>query len=95
MDRVIEITKRKSHDCKHNKFIVDPQLGYVECGICGEHLNPMWVVGQYANGEHRLFKQFERLKRLAEETKGKTRCKCEHCGEMTKIANKAEINRTF
>ena len=22
--------------CQHNKFIVDEQLGTVECGICGE-----------------------------------------------------------
>ena len=79
--------------CQHNKFVVDTQLGYVKCGLCGEHLNPMWVIEQYANAEHRLFKQFEYLTGLNQELKDKTKCKCQHCGKMTSIASRREINK--
>ena len=94
-EKIIHVVNRFSARCKHNKFIVDNQLGYVKCGLCGEHLNPIWVIEQYANHEHRLFQHLERLERLIELTKEKTKCKCEHCGEITKIANKNEINKAF
>ncbi|MCY9874521.1 hypothetical protein [Vibrio barjaei] len=93
MEKVITVVGRFAQRCKHNKFIVDPQLGVVKCGICGESLNPMWVLEQYASGEHRLIQQVERLRRLVEETKDKTKCKCQHCGKMTTIANKDEVRR--
>ena len=94
-DQVIQTVTRFSGHCKHNKFLVDTRLDYIKCAICGEHLNPMWVVSQYADDEHRLCKHLKRLERLIEETKHKTKCKCEHCGEMTKIANQKEINKTY
>lgn len=93
-EKVIQVVTRIGPQCQHNKFILDDRLGYVKCGICGEHLNPMWVIEQYANHEHRLFQNISFLKRLAEEIKDKTRCKCEHCGEITRIANDREVSRS-
>ena len=95
MEKIIKIESKLSGRCQHNKFIFNEELGYVECGICGKHLNPMWVIEQYADQEHRLFQQFERLKRLIEETKHKTKCKCEHCGKTTNIANNKEANKAY
>ena len=92
-DKVITTVNRFSGRCKHNKFILDPKLGYVKCEMCDEHLNPMWVIEQYANYEHRLFQQLHRLEKLVELTKDKTKCKCQHCGKMTSIANKNETSR--
>ena len=94
-EKIIEITKTKGHECQHNKFKLNPQNGYVECAICGEHLNPVWVIEQYANAEHRLFQKLERLQRLAKEIENKTKCKCEHCGKMTRIASSRQINKTY
>lgn len=92
---VVDMSKRFAKGCKHNKFIVDGQLATVECGICGEKLNPIWVLEQYANEEHRLFKQFNRLKALIKIAKDKTKCKCEHCKQMTRIANSRESNKAY
>lgn len=92
-EKVIQVVTRLGPQCQHNKFILDDQLGYVKCGICGEHLNPMWVIQRFSDSEHRLFKHLKYLKRLVDETKDKTRCKCEHCGKITGIASEREKSR--
>lgn len=82
------ITKKTGHwrkRCKHNKFLVHEELGYVECGICGEHLNPIWVVIQLCNYEARVWRNLESLTHAANEASKRNRCKCEHCKEMTRI----------
>lgn len=94
-DKVIQVVKRFARNCQHNKFILDDQLGYVKCGICGEQLNPMWVIQRFSDSEHRLFRHLEQLRNLVEVTKNKTRCKCEHCGKMTNIATEREVNKAF
>lgn len=71
--------------CQHNKWLVDDKLAYVECGICGEKLNPMWVIGQMCYRETRANMRIAELDRTAELAANKNRCKCQHCGKMTKI----------
>ncbi|HHG3329084.1 TPA: hypothetical protein ACPVYZ_004250 [Vibrio parahaemolyticus] len=98
IEKVINLvgsSERFAKGCKHNRFTVDTQLGYVKCGICNEHLNPMWVIEQYANSEHRLFQQVNRLSALTKILKDKTKCKCEHCGQMTKIESSREMNKAY
>jgi len=48
MDKVIHARSAFERKCKHTKFIVDESLNEVECGICGEKLNPIWVISQMA-----------------------------------------------
>lgn len=79
------IVLKRSFKCIHNKFIVDPELDYVRCGICGEHLNPMCVLRDLANREHRASQRVRVLNEMAEKAIQKNRCKCEHCGKMTRI----------
>ena len=71
--------------CAHNKFLVDEKLAYIECGICGEKLNPMWVIGQLCNREARANRAVEALAKVVEEAEKKNSCKCEKCGQMTRI----------
>lgn len=74
--------------CSHwnGPFLVNETLAEVTCGKCGEKLNPMWVLGQLVAKENRWHEHFaryqEEMKRLAE----RSRTKCEHCGEMTRIS---------
>jgi len=72
--------------CWHRRFIVDEQLDEVTCADCREKLNPMWVLRELCNKEHRYHELHarydEELKRLAE----RSRTKCGHCGAMTKIS---------
>lgn len=83
-ETVIEL-KRFNDKCRHNKYIVDPQLATVECAICGEKLNPIWVLTELSHKEARARNVVDDLKEQAEKTKNKLRCKCQHCGEMTRI----------
>jgi hypothetical protein len=70
----------------HHGFTVDDQLAEVTCVGCGEKLNPMWVLGELARRENRYHELHARyhdeLKRLAD----RSRTKCEHCDQMTRIS---------
>lgn len=73
--------------CQHDRgFEVDEKLGEVECLACGQKLNPMWALVQLASMEtrwHRYHEQYQdEMKRLSE----RSRTKCQHCGEMTRIS---------
>ncbi|MFA0809537.1 hypothetical protein [Microbulbifer epialgicus] len=71
--------------CQHNKFLLDESLESVICGICDTPLDPMWVIQQFANAEHRLFMRMKSLEEIARKAEAKNRCKCEHCNKMTRI----------
>jgi hypothetical protein len=74
-----------SKRCQHNRYLIDEKLSYVECALCGEHLNPMWVIGQFCNAEARAMRRLEDLKIKVEKAASKNRCKCEKCGKMTRV----------
>ncbi|EKO3439510.1 hypothetical protein NTE19_003402 [Vibrio fluvialis] len=94
-DRMLKKAQSYPVKCKHAQFMVDQQLDTVECGKCGERLSPVWVLSQLADKETELRRRFSISKALAEEVKDKTKCKCEHCGKITSIANKQEVNRAW
>lgn len=94
-ERVIQEADRFAKSCQHNKFIYDETLGYVECGLCGEHLNPMWVLAQFTRKEARAVRYLAQLERLVADTRAKTKCKCQHCGKMTDIATEREVSKAF
>ena len=83
-DNVLLVAKW-TEQCRHNKFIVDETLNEVQCGICGSYLNPMWVLKHLCGHEHRAANHLKELEQQVEKTKDKLRCKCQHCGKMTRI----------
>ena len=84
---VISLKEKKK--CFHHKIFVDESLNYVECGDCGEKLNPVWVLSRFANEENSVQWQQDRerirLKLEREEFRNRKRTKCKHCGRMTEI----------
>jgi len=44
----------KPSACTHRNFLVDERSAVVECGQCGEKLNPMWVLQQLARDDARF-----------------------------------------
>lgn len=70
---------------KHNNLIVDEELNTIECKDCGEKLNPISVLARYAKQETRLQLEQERLRELHQKLDERSRCKCDHCGKMTRI----------
>lgn len=85
MDRVIQAKRQFDRKCQHTRFIVDESESMVECGICGEKLNPIWVIAQLAGDEHRAIRRLKEIEEMAERAVRKTKCKCQHCNKMTDI----------
>lgn len=79
------LKKVTSFKCQHNQFLVDPEMAYVECALCHEHLNPMWCMVQLCNTEARAIKRLDWLNNESAKAEKKNRCKCEKCGQMTRI----------
>lgn len=71
--------------CEHYPLIVDEALGEVECGDCGEKLNPIAALARMARQESKLGRMQQELKTLRAELEHRNRCKCTHCGHITKI----------
>ena len=71
--------------CAHGKYVVDESLNTIKCGLCNEGLNPIWVLNQMCDVENRYNMEIERLTVIAKKAQLKNKCKCEKCGEMTRI----------
>ncbi len=75
----------KLNQCEHKIIVIDNILNEVECEACGVKLNPVAVLERFATEQT----AWERLLRdrsvLEERINKKSRCKCQHCGQMTYI----------
>lgn len=70
------------------KFIIDQSLAEVECSVCGEKLNPMWVLTRLAAQDNRFQENHTRYQEEMKRLKERSRTKCQHCGEMTRISRR-------
>ena len=57
----------------------------VTCGGCGTQLDPVWVIVQMAQHESRWRDAMRFYQKAKDEHEQRKRCKCNHCGKMTKI----------
>lgn len=82
-------TKHSKPQCQHDYVEIDDEEWELTCRDCGIKLNPLAILWRYATEETRLHVLLESrktlLKELAEKIEAKNRCKCQHCGKMTKI----------
>ncbi|WP_293862386.1 hypothetical protein [uncultured Alsobacter sp.] len=58
----------------------------VECGLCGTRLDPMFVLRRLATDETQWRRSAERYADEMRRLSARSRTKCEHCGEMTRIS---------
>ena len=79
------VTQLITTQCRHNKWYVDETLAEITCGICQQKLNPIWCLVEQAKTERRLKWHLEKLQAMVKKTENKLRCKCLHCGKITKI----------
>lgn len=71
--------------CSHKTFIIDDSLNEVECEQCHAKLNPMWVLARLAAEEGDWRRRSEIAHAIEAKLETRTRCKCDHCGKMTRI----------
>lgn len=72
--------------CAHPRFIIDEALAEVECAVCSEKLNPLWVLAQLAREDRRMERVRKSMKEEHARLDSRSRTKCQHCGEMTRIS---------
>ncbi len=81
-----EVRSRYRYDkCQHLRVQVDADLAEVECKDCGAKMNPIAVLVRYATEESRLSLRISAMKEEREKLNKRIRCKCDHCGKMTRI----------
>ncbi|MDB6119308.1 MAG: hypothetical protein JWO08_3089 [Verrucomicrobiaceae bacterium] len=67
-------------------YLIDAKNADVTCGQCKAKLNPMFVLEQLAHQETRWHEHFKRYQEEMSRLKERSRTKCQHCGEMTRIS---------
>lgn len=76
----------KPDRCRHEHFIIDEAKAEVECGGCGEKLNPMWVLGNLCSRDHRFHQAHKTYDEQMAVLASRSRTKCSNCGKMTRIS---------
>lgn len=84
-DNLISLEGRRRKQCFHSKFTVDEDLEIVECGLCGEKVNPYYVIRRLASEESRFVWRYKELSALKTKLEKKTRTKCQHCKQFTRV----------
>lgn len=89
IDIEVKRSEYKIDDCAHRRIIIDQQLAMIKCRDCGELLDPLRYITDkafewksFVRERNELAEEINNTKRLLAERK---RCRCEHCGKMTKI----------
>lgn len=77
--------KFRAGKCAHRLLTVDEELATVECDDCHEKLNPVAMLLRFAHEESRWKREGEKLNELNKALDARIRCKCQHCGQMTRI----------
>lgn len=78
-------SKYRPGKCQHMHMTVDDELATVACDDCGEKLNPVAVLLRLANEESRWGQRANELRDALQRLDQRQRCKCQHCGQMTRI----------
>ncbi len=77
--------RRYLKECAHRKTKIDTTLSRLVCSDCGEHLNPVEWLAQVAELFEGLAQERARLDTARARYEAKQRCRCEHCGKITKV----------
>lgn len=71
--------------CRHLNIDVCEDKAEVTCRDCGEKLNPIWVLMRMAKEETKWAYRRSQFIEARAELEKRQRCKCQHCGNMTRI----------
>jgi hypothetical protein len=93
--RGLRLVRYQHGACDHRTctYIVDEKLAEVQCGDCGAKLEPVWVLRQLCEKEARWNERRKEFLELQEETRGRTRTRCQHCDQMTAINISGRLSR--
>lgn len=70
--------------CQHLTILVDQDKALVECADCRALLNPVEVIYRFATEESLLKRYRASRKEEIARLEAKRRCRCQHCGRLTR-----------
>jgi hypothetical protein len=71
--------------CQHNHMTIDDQLWNLKCDDCGASLNPFEALKRLSYEAEKWEQEQKRAVEVRAEIDKRVRCKCQHCGQMTRI----------
>lgn len=83
-DDVVVQFRHKSM-CRHNALLIDESLELIECKNCGERINAFFAIRQLMRLSDKWAREKAELELTREAAEKKTKTKCQHCGQMTKV----------
>ncbi len=70
--------------CRHRNLLVDADKALVECADCGALLDPVAMLLRFAREQTRWQRAREAMIEARRKLEEKQRCRCEHCGKLTR-----------
>lgn len=86
-ERQFRIVDQFEQKCTHRgvTYEVCDVENEVVCGACRTRLNPIWVLKYLAMEESRFDSSRRAYLEAKKDHEKRVRCKCQHCGQMTRI----------
>lgn len=82
---LVEVTR--GGECQHlGPYEIDETLAEVECGQCRAKLSATWVLTRLARQENQYLRIRESCLDAQAKLNARSRTKCVHCGQMTRIS---------
>lgn len=79
------IRRRLTQKCAHLHVELDEALAQLKCLGCGEQLSPIAYIKILAESWRHYERMAQDALRAEKFYQAKKRCRCEHCGKMTRI----------
>jgi len=75
----------KESACQHSAVKIDRLEAMLVCCDCGKEINPIEWIAFMAEHWHRIQDLTRRYSEAKVSYEAKKRCRCEHCGQLTKV----------
>lgn len=84
-DESLVLHSVRDYSCKHPHFVLDEAKSEVECGVCKEKLNPIWVLKEMASHDSFIASRRDKLREEVKKLQDRTKYKCGSCGKMNDL----------
>ncbi len=84
--RIKTFNNKDRRRCPHKEIVVDELKTQVECGLCGEQLNPVAILARIAAEQNSWNLSMEGIRDIAKRMEDRRKTKCEFCHKMTRIS---------
>ena len=89
IDIEIKRGEYEANRCNHHRIAINERLAFIKCRDCGETLDPLRYLIDQGEDINRLIRKRNEIARdindIDAQLKESSKCRCQHCGKMTRI----------